>query len=84
MGEACTTSGRDETYDLFRILIQNRREIDRLGDLEMDGNLHCYVRRAALASHLSKNCSKNTHCVWILNSPYKTKLYSNGFYNAVF
>jgi hypothetical protein len=69
---------------MLRILIQNRREIERLGDLEMDGNLHCYVRRATLASHLSKNCSKNTHCVLILNSSYKTELYSSGFYNAVF
>jgi hypothetical protein len=34
-----------------RILIQNGKEIDRLGDLEMDENLYCYLRRAALSSH---------------------------------
>jgi len=27
-----------EMKHMFRILIQNRREIGRLGDLEMDGN----------------------------------------------
>jgi len=73
-----------EMKHMLIISIQNRREIGRLGDLEMDGNLHCYLRRAALSSHLSKNCSKNTHCVLILNSSFKTELYSNGFYNAVF
>lgn len=31
-----------------------------------------------------KNCSNSTHCVMILNSSYKTELYSNGVYNAVF
>ena len=73
-----------EMKHTLRILIQNLRELNRLGDLEMDGNLHCYLHRAALSSHLSKNCSKNTHCVLILNISYKTELYSNFFYNAVF
>jgi hypothetical protein len=63
-----------EMKHMLRILIQNRREIDRLGDLEMDGNLLCYLCRAALSSHLSKNCLKNTHFVLILSSSYKTEL----------
>jgi hypothetical protein len=59
---------------MLRILIQNRGEIDRLGDLEMDGNLDCYLRRTALSSPFSKNCTKNTHCILILDSSYKTEL----------
>jgi hypothetical protein len=72
-------AGVGEMKHTSRILIQNRREIDKLGDLEMDENLYCYLRRAALSSHLSKTCSKNMHCVLILNNSYKTELYSNFF-----
>jgi len=69
-----------EMKHMLRIFIQNRRERVRLGDLEMDGNSHCCLRRAALSSHLpKKNCSNHKHCVMILNSSYKTELYSNGF-----
>lgn len=67
----------------FKILIQNRRERDRLGDLEMDGISNCFYA-VNLYQVIYLNCSNNTHCLMIVKRSYKTELYASGLYNAVF
>jgi hypothetical protein len=81
VGEACSTPERGETY--FKILIQNRRETDRLGDLEMGGISNCFYA-VKLYQVIDLNCSNNTLCVMIVKCSYKTELYASGLYNAMF
>jgi len=75
IGEACSTSGRDETY--VKIYYPNPKGNRPVRRPRNGWKFTLLFSRTALSSHLSKNCSKNTHSVLILSSSYKVLLRVN-------